>query len=192
MYSLYVLRTSTRSADALPRARAGDFFSSGIEVCGEAVPAALPSEAGFPVAAERAGGVEPVVGVGPDHAGPQPLRHPQDPAALLGPHPGGQTVRGVVGLGDRLVRGPEREHREHRPEDLFPRDPVRLADAGEQRRREPVAAVRQLARRGPALRALRLPRVGQLADLVELLAGVDWADVGALVQRVAEAQRAEP
>src|ERR1017187_5917294 len=63
---------------------------SGIEVRGEALPAALPPEAGLPVPAERAGRVEPVVGVGPHHPGPQPLRHPKDPAALLGPHSGRQ------------------------------------------------------------------------------------------------------
>src|SRR5215469_13715972 len=101
---------------------------SDIEVRGQAVPAALPPEAGFLVPAERARGVEPVVGVGPHYAGPQPLGEPQDPAALVCPDPGGQAVRGVVGLADRLLAGAEREHREHRPEYLLPGDSVRLAD----------------------------------------------------------------
>src|SRR5215471_14517963 len=100
---------------------------SAIEVRGEPSPAALPPETGLLVPAERAGRVEPVVGVGPDHPGAQLPRHPQDPAALLGPYPRGQPVRGVVRLRHRLVRGAEREHRQDRPEDLFPRDLVRLA-----------------------------------------------------------------
>src|ERR1035438_9298368 len=68
---------------------------SGIEVRGQALPAALPSEAGLPVPAERARRVEPVIGVGPDHARAQPLRHPENPAALLGPDPGRPAEVGV-------------------------------------------------------------------------------------------------
>src|SRR5258708_20063685 len=69
-----------------------------IEVRGQAMPAALPPEAGLAVPAERARGVEPVVGVGPHHAGPQPLREPQDPAALVRPDPRGHPVRRVLAL----------------------------------------------------------------------------------------------
>src|SRR6266699_46497 len=78
---------------------------SGIEVCSQAVPAALPPEAGLAVTAERAGWVEPVVRVGPDHPGAQPLRHPQDAAPLLGPDPRRQPVGSVVRLRHRLFRG---------------------------------------------------------------------------------------
>src|SRR5262249_57972176 len=53
---------------------------SATEVRGEPGPAALPPEPGLLVPAERARRVEPVVGVGPDHARPQPLRHPPGPA----------------------------------------------------------------------------------------------------------------
>src|SRR5215468_3823188 len=170
------------------RAAAG---RSGIEVRGEPGPAALPPETGLPVAAERAGRVEPVVGVGPDHPGAQLPRHPQDPAALLGPDPRGQPVGGVVRLRHRLVRGAEREHRQDRPEDLFPGDLVGLAHAGEHRRGEPVALGREPARRRPPLRALGLACRDQALDLVELLPRVDRADVGVLVQRVAEAERGQ-
>ena len=44
----------------------------------------------------------------------------------------------------------------------------------------------------PALRALGVPDVGELADAGQLLGGVDRAEVGVLVQRVADAQRADP
>src|SRR5215813_1588693 len=159
---------------------------SDIEVRGEPGPAALPPETGLLVPAERAGRVEPVVGVGPDHPGAQLPRHPQDAAALLGPDPRGQPVGGVVRLRHRLLRGAEREHRQDRPEDLFPGDLVRLAHAGEHRRGEPVALGREPTRRRPPLRALGLARRDQAFDLVELLPRVDRADVGVLVQRVAQ------
>src|SRR5262245_27144823 len=148
-------RTAARSAGRSPRALvlllAGVFpgfavFAafparaaagrSGIEVRGEPGPAALPPETRLLVAAERAGRVEPVVGVRPDHPGAQPPRHPQDPAALFGPDPRRQPVGGVVRLRHRLLRGAEREHRQDRPEDLLPRDLVRLADPGAHRRPE--------------------------------------------------------
>src|SRR5205085_8767432 len=64
-----------------------------LEVRGEAVAAALPAEARLLVATEGAGRVELVEGVGPDDAGLQALGHPEDAAALLGPHPGRQAVR---------------------------------------------------------------------------------------------------
>ena len=66
-----------------------------------------------------------------------------------------------------------------------------LGDAGEQRGREPEAPVGQLAGRRPALGALVLADLGQLADPVELLGAVDGPDVGVLVERVAESQRGE-
>ena len=71
------------------------------------------------------------------------------------PDPRGQAVRRVVGLLHRLGRGAEGEHRQHRPEDLLAGDAVRLGDAGEDGRREPEAAVGQLARRRPAARRPR-------------------------------------
>src|SRR5579871_6330554 len=78
-----------------------------VEVGLEAVPAAFPAEPGFLVAAERRRRVEPVERVRPDHPGPQPGRDPQDQRPLLRPYPGGQAVRGVVGLLHRLARGAE-------------------------------------------------------------------------------------
>ena len=143
-------------------------------------------------ATERAGRVEAVVGVGPHHPGLQVRRHPEDLGPLVGPHAGREPVARVVGLGHRLLGGAEREHREDRAEDLLAGDAVRLGHAGEDRRREPVAACGQLARRLVELPALVHPRGDQLRDLVELRPGVDRAEVGVLVQRVADAQRRQP
>src|SRR6266702_2540952 len=110
--------------------RGGGHPSAEVQVGGEAVPAALPAEARLPVAAERRRRVETVERVGPDHAGPQAAGELEDAAALVGPHPRRQAVRGVVGLLDRLVGSAERQHRQHRAEDLLLGDAVGLGDAG--------------------------------------------------------------
>ena len=62
--------------------------------------------------------------------------------------------------------------------------PVKMVGANQK------PAVGQLARRRPALGALGLADVGQLADPGQLGGRVDRADVGVLVQRVADPQRA--
>src|SRR5436853_87406 len=76
----------------------------------------------------------------------------------------------------------------HGPEDLLLRDPVALGDVREDGRREPVALLREPARRLVDLRALLLPGGDELGDPVELLLRVDRADVGVLVERVADAE----
>ena len=109
--------------------------------------------------------------------------------ALVGPDPGRQAVGRVVRLLDRLVRRPERQHREDRPEDLLARDPVALGDVGEQRRAEEVAALGQVAGRLVELGALGDAGRDELGDLLELGLRVDRPDVGVLVERVADADR---
>ena len=81
---------------------------------------------------------------------------------------------------------------EHRPEDLLLGDPVALRDVREDGRREPPALLGQPAGRLVDLGALLLPARDELLDPLELLARVDRADVGVLVERVAHAQRAHP
>ena len=146
---------------------------------------------GLLVAAERRRRVEPVERVRPDDAGLHPLDHVQDPRALVGPDPGRQAVRRVVRLLDRLLGRPERQHRQHRPEDLLARDPVRLGDVREQRRAEEVAALGQVAGRLVHLGALGQAGRDELGDLLELGPRVDRADVGVLVERVADPDRRE-
>src|SRR4051812_25503308 len=107
MNSLYVLRTASRSD---------------IEVGLQPVAAALAAVPRLLVAAERRRGVEAVERVGPHHAGPQLVRHPEDARALVGPHAGRQSVRRVVRLLDRLLRRAEGQYRQHRPEDLLAGD----------------------------------------------------------------------
>ena len=158
----------------------------------EPVAAALAAEAGLLVAAERRRRVEPVERVPPDDAGAQPVGHPEDPRALLGPDPRREPVHRVVRLLDGLVRRAEREHAEDGPEDLLARDAVALGDVREDRRREPPALLGEPARRLVDLRALLVAARDELVDPVELRLRVDRADVGVLVERVADAQRRHP
>src|SRR6266508_4460054 len=122
-------------------------------------------------------------------SGAQALGHPEDARALLRPDARAEAVHRVVRLLDRLVRRAERQHAQHRTEDLLLRDPVALRDVREDGRREPVALLRQAARRLVDLRSFVASRLHELFDLVELHARVDRADVGVLVERVADAQR---
>src|SRR5688572_28709888 len=181
MKSLYVFFTGRRSATERLRVE--------LEVRLEAVLAALAPVAGLLVAAERRRRVEAVVGVRPDDAGAQLLRHPEDARALLRPDTGAEAVRRVVRLLDRLLGRAERKHRQDRPEDLLLGDPVALRDVREDGRDEPVALLRQAAGRLVDLRTFLLARLDELGDLVELHLRVDRADVGVLVEGVADAQR---
>src|SRR5262249_57009334 len=118
MYSLYVLRTAMRGGAVLPDAVLPDAVLpdtavSDIEVRLQPLPAAFPAVAGFLVAAERRRRVELVEGVRPHHAGPQPGGHVQDQRPLLGPDPGRQAVRRVVGLLQRLGGRPARPGPRH-------------------------------------------------------------------------------
>src|SRR3954447_20181142 len=140
MNSLYVFLTGSRSATVRLR-------SVEVDVRLQPVASALAAEAGFLVAAERRGRVEPVEGVRPHDARAQTLGHPEDARALLRPDPGAQSVWRVVRLLDRFLRRAEGEDREHRAEDLLLRDAVALRDVREHRRREPVTLLRQPARR---------------------------------------------
>src|SRR5581483_10984879 len=138
------------------------------EVGLEPVEAALAAEARLLVAAERARRVEAVERVRPHDAGAQPLRHPEDARSLLRPDAGAQAVRGVVRLLHRLLRRPEREHAQDRPEDLLLGDPVALRDVREDGRREPVALLGEPAGWLVDLGALFLAGGDELLDLLEL------------------------
>src|SRR5207245_5361542 len=95
MYSLYVFRTASRlSPMPVLRQTGRNQFQVGLQ----SVQASLPAEPALLVAAERRRRVEPVERVGPNHAGPKSLGHPQDARALLRPHPRREAVGRVVRL----------------------------------------------------------------------------------------------
>src|SRR5688572_30968714 len=93
--------------------------------------------------------------------------------ALVGPDAGGEAIHRVVRLLDRLVGRADRHDREDRAEDLFARNPARLARAREERGREPEALLRDAARCGVALGAFLHTRLDELADPLELHLRVD-------------------
>src|SRR5687767_13739873 len=98
MKSLYVLRTPNRSAIS---------GRHELDVSLEPLPAALAPEYRLLVAVERTVGIEVIESVGPHDTGLQPIRHPQNARALLGPQPRRQTGGRVVRLLHGLVRRPE-------------------------------------------------------------------------------------
>ena len=106
--------------------------------------------------------------------------------------PGRKSVGGVVRLLDGLGRRAEGQDRQHRSEDLVPRDAVTGLHVREDGRREPEPLVGDDAVRRPAVGALLVADPAELAHAVELLERVDRADVGVLVERVAEPQGREP
>src|SRR5690554_1327630 len=143
--------------------------SAGLQIGSEAVTAALAAVARLLVATEGARRVEPVEGVRPDHAGTKLVCDREDLAPLVAPDAGRQSVRGVVGLGNRLGRGTECQHGEHWPEHLFAGDAMAGRHIGEDGRCEPEALIGNGAVRRPALGSFFFTDIRQLADAVELL-----------------------
>ncbi len=105
--------------------------SAEIEIATETVESALTSEPALLHPTERAGGIEAVVGVQPHDPGLESTGDLEDLAALVGPDPGRETEAAVVRTADRLLGGSKAHDREHRTEDLLPRDGVvRFDDLG--------------------------------------------------------------
>ena len=153
--------------------------------------AAFAAEAGFLVASKRGGGVEFVVGVCPDDAGFEFGGHLQNAGAFVGPDAGAEAVGGVVGFFHGFLGGSECENREDGAEDFFAGDAVAERDIREERGREVEAALWEFAGGLVDFRAFADAAFHEFLDFFELLAGVDRADVGVLVERVADAEMAE-
>src|SRR5690606_27579428 len=169
----------------LPEAR----LEGGPEVLEHALVPALAAEAALPVAAEAGGGVELVGRVDPHHAGLELRCDVEGEVDVLGPDAGGEAVARVVGQLDGLLRRAEGEADDDRPEDLLLSYGRGWRDVGEQGRR----VVPALLRNGPAgleaVGAVGLALLDQALDLAQLHGRDDRADVDALVQRGALAQR---
>src|ERR1044071_5845345 len=86
----------------------GDLLrSSNRHVRGKALHAAFPSKPAFFVAAERARGIELVVGVGPNDAGAKFVGELENLAAFIRPNTSAQTIRDVVGAFESFFRRAE-------------------------------------------------------------------------------------
>ena len=160
----------------------------GLQVFPHALPSALSSKAGFPVAPESRRGVEQIGAVDPDDTRLDLRGHVEREVDVLRPHARGESVRRVVGELDRLGRRAEGHRDQHRAEDLDLRDGGRRRNVREQGRRIEVAVRR--ARPGGLPQGGPLPDAGvhERTDPLELHRGHDRAHVDRLVERRAHAE----
>ncbi len=102
-----------------------------------------------------------------------------------GPYGAAEAELAVVGDRDGLLLGVVGNHRQHRAEDLFLRDPRRVVDIGEDRRRDE-PAVRLIGRNSAAGNEFRLrfTDVDIVEDPPALTITDQRTDVGGLVQRI--------
>ena len=91
----------------------------------------LPADPGLLVAPERPLGVDQVVVVDPHRSGAHPGGNGLGTLQIPRLHTAGQSVDRVVGDGDGLVVGGERDHAQHRAENLLLGDAGRVGHAGE-------------------------------------------------------------
>jgi hypothetical protein len=94
---------------------AGDRLDLGVGL--ENLVAHLAAPAGLLVPAERQGGVEDVVAVDPDGAGPELLGQRVRLRDVLGPDADAEAVFTIVGLGRDLIQVAERRRDNDRAED---------------------------------------------------------------------------
>src|SRR5690554_6270149 len=95
-----------------------------VKIPEQAVTPALAAKATLLEAAKRAGRVESIIGIAPDHAGLQRVGHHKELAALVGPDAIGQTIGGIICLFDGFFGSAKGQHRQDRAEDLVLGDPV--------------------------------------------------------------------
>src|ERR1700722_4198914 len=150
--------------------------------------AAFAAEAAFLVAAKGAGGIEFVVGVGPDDAGAEVVHHLENLAAFVGPDAGTQAIRSVVGALEGFFGCAKGHHAEDGAENFLLCDAMRGGDAGKKTRTEPIALVRHGATGLHEFGAFVHAALHQLADLFKLRFGIDRADVSVFIERIADAE----
>src|SRR5215471_14876064 len=140
----------------------------------------LSSPAGLLVAAEGQRGVEDVVAIDPDGAGPEALGHRVGLGDVSGPDAGSQAVGGVVGgLGD-VVERPERLGDDDGPEDLLADDPHVAAGLGDHGGLHEVAAFADAAAAGDDLGAVGPAGLEVAGHPRELLVGDERSHLGVL------------
>ena len=168
----------------------------GLAVLLEADVAELAADAGLLVAAPLGLGDVRVVVVDPHRAHAQPGRDALALAGVAGPHRTGESVDAVVGDADRVVLAGEGLDREHRPERLVLGD-AHVAGAVVEHGGQVVEAVGELGVVRPLAAAAQLGALGQAGrhvglDLVAVRGTGEWAGLGLLVERAAEADALGP
>src|SRR6478609_7989381 len=113
--------------------------STEAEIRQQTVPSTFTAKTAFLVAAERTGGIEFVVSVGPHYSGAELINDFENLAPFVGPDTGAQSVRRVVGARDCFLGRAKGHDAQDRTKDFFLRDPMRGGDAGKKARRIPIA-----------------------------------------------------
>ena len=167
-----------------PAAGDVDGFEVAVEL--ERIVAAFTADAARLHASKRGAQVAHVLGVDPAHAGVDRVRHAVRSPNVVGPHVGGEAVRGRVGQADGVGLVAERHGDQDRSEDLLAEHPHRLVHLADDRRREVVALgpVGRSLTAGEDARAL-LPRgVDVVAHPCVMLGVNKRAEFGRLLERV--------
>src|SRR5579864_4691342 len=167
-----------------------DRFRLGVGL--ERLLAQLAAEAALLVAAEGSAGVVPVVLVDPHRSRLHPARHLVGLADVAGPDAGGEAVDIGVGLRHGVLDVAERDHHQHRSEDLLPRHGHVVVDAVEDGwLHEPALAAdaRRLAAVGDA-RALPPAGLDVAQHALALLGRHQRAEARLGVERIARDQAA--
>ena len=170
--------------------RGGLFGGCGRQIFQHALAAALAPEPALAKAAETAGGVEEIGAVDPDHACLELWGNMEGEIDVFRPDGGGEAVTRVVGEFDRLAGGAEADGRKNRAEDLFLGEQVRRADLRCKHRQVEPAGLGQGTVGLPDRGALFFALLDHRTHPIELHLVDQRADIGVLVERVAEAQMA--
>ena len=179
-------RDAGRSVEAQGTGRAGlGLRLVGDPVLGQAFAAALAAKAAFPVSAETRGGVEHVGRIDPDDASLDASGDLKRAIDVLRPDGRREAVAGVVGEGDRFIRRAKGRGDQHRAEDFFAREHGGRVDAGDQGRRVEAASIGQGIVGAKEFEPLLLALAHEPTDPLELNGRDDRADVGRLVERIA-------
>src|SRR5687768_1816094 len=134
-----LMRTLPEASGAVPQrfcsplrlcVSAASSLSYQLHVVEQPLPSPLSPKSGFLVSTERGRGIELVERVRPHHTGLQLGAHLENTRALVGPDASREAVHGVVRFLDGFLERAEREHAQHRAEDLLLRDAMALGHSG--------------------------------------------------------------
>ena len=125
-----------------------------LTIGGQSLEASFPPNSAFLISAKGRGGIKLIEGVGPNNTGIQTGCHFKDLGPFVGPNPSAETIRSIISLRKRLLRGSETLDRQHRTKDFFLNNSVALSALRKQSWLKPVPFSRDTARRLPHTRTL--------------------------------------
>src|SRR5919199_2025456 len=154
----------------------------GLQVLFDAFVTALAAEARLLYPAKRCGSVRDHTLVEADHARLEPLDHAERALEIIRVDVGNEAVLRIVGRGDRLLLGVEREDRGHGTEDLLLAKVGFLGHVVEHGRLVEVAVTFDLVGANERFRALAERVFDEFRDLATLVFVDERSDFGALLR----------